>query len=148
LHLLPSMARADEVPFYPAVYSAYSTYMGTNILPEGIDFDVYFRSLAKSALYGVVPGWMYWADRAKYAKYGEALVRAGEFRAANRDFVCYGFLEGDAPAPEGAIAVRWTDVTRRREAVAFANLTSAPVTASAFGRQVVVAPHSFALAEK
>ena len=147
-HLLPNMAREDEVPFYPAVYSAHTTYVGTNIMPEGLEFGVYFRSLAKSVLYGVVPGWMHWADRVKYAEHGAALRRAGRFRAENRDFVCYGFLEGEADAPEGAYATRWTDVKRRREAVAFANLTAAPVVASAFGRKVEIAPYSFALAEK
>ena len=147
-HLLPSMATDDEVPFYPAVYSAYSTYLGTNVNPEGIDFGIYFRKIANATIWGVVPGWMYWADRVKYAKYGEALKRAAAFRAANRDFLCYGFLEGDFVSPDGVVAARWTDAARRREAVAFANLTEHPVEVSAFGQACTIAPYSFAMLRK
>ena len=79
---------------------------------------------------------------------GEALKRAAAFRAANRDFLCYGFLEGDFVSPDGVVAARWTDAARRREAVAFANLTERPAEVSAFGQACTIAPYSFAMLRK
>lgn len=144
-HLLPSMAKPDEVPFYPAVYSDYTTYFGTPLGPIGMDFDAFFRSLARSTLWGVVPGWVEWPTRVKYAKYGEAMRRAGAFRADNRAFIAYGRLVGDVPSPEGTLAVRWRDVDGVREAIAFANVTSVARAVEAYGQIRTCAPYSFVL---
>ena len=149
-HYLAAPAAKDEVPFFPVVYSAYSTYFGTSIQPFELEFEKFFPIVADHVVHGVVNGCGNMGSGYRLigqARHSDAVRRGAEFRIANRDFLCYGFIEGAAPAPEGVKAVRWTDVTRRRAAVVAANLTDETKTLAAFGKSHVLEPYAFNIIE-
>lgn len=95
-YLFALVPRAEDVPFWPAVYSGYLIYHGTRVLPNNRD-DAFFAMHARSAVWGVVPGWMF-----DWMLYGGGfpskvpiVTQLGRFRRAVKRYMSYGSLVGD-----------------------------------------------------
>ncbi|MCQ2391066.1 MAG: DUF6259 domain-containing protein [Kiritimatiellae bacterium] len=85
---------ADDVPFYPAVYSGYTVYFGTPV--QGWDSPETLWALeTRALLWGVAPGWVgHWTFNKGREDYARNLLAIGRVRHAARDFLAWGTLEG------------------------------------------------------
>jgi len=135
----------EDIPFYPAVYSDYASYFGTNFRPQGMPFDTFFRRFSRMVLWGVQPGWCVWLTYAKYAEYGKVLQAAARLRAANRKFLAYGELTGEIVFPDEPLvyATRWRTADGAT-LVVLANGDRQPKNVRVDGRPVMVPPLGFA----
>ena len=90
--LVVTLRTGEDVPFYPAVYSGYTTYFGT--LQNMIDTDDAFYAMqAREFLWGCVNGWY---DRAfldeKYAIKQQMVRQLCRARMVAKDWLAYGTL--------------------------------------------------------
>ena len=90
--LVVTLRTGEDVPFYPAVYSGYTTYFGT--LQNMIDTDDAFYALqAREFLWGCVNGWY---DRAfldeKYTVKQKMVHQLCRARMAAKEWLAYGTL--------------------------------------------------------
>ena len=96
-HLMCTDPMKDDVPFYPAVYSGYTTYFGARM--QHFDRpEVVHAYQVRSLIWGAVPGWMHpWMFRGKNknAMVVDSLLKTGRVRRAARDFLAYGTLEDE-----------------------------------------------------
>ena len=96
-YLLVSLRAPDDVPFYPAVYSGYTTYFCS---PQNeLDDDLTWRWLqTREVLWGVAPGWFLarflWAP--EMAAKREIVGALCRLRMKHRDFLAYGTLLDEA----------------------------------------------------
>lgn len=91
-HLNCSDPETEDVPFYPAVYSGYTTYFGARLMPWDTS-EALFAVEARALLWGVTPGWTgVWTFGKGREKWADVLLKAGRIRHATRDFLAYGTL--------------------------------------------------------
>jgi hypothetical protein len=117
-YLMCEAPRGDDVPFYPAVYSAYATYFGTRLYPykyTAAFSDAFFFLQARSLLWGVVPGWCHgWIYSRGREEYAAAMLAIGRVRHAAREFLAYGALEDELRMAEPPPDVTFEWKQRRR----------------------------------
>ena len=91
-HLHCSDPDMEDVPFYPAVYSGYTTYFGTRFQP--IDkAETAFAVQARGLVWGLTPGWsVTWILDKGREPWLDCVRKAGIVRRAARDFLAYGTL--------------------------------------------------------
>ena len=108
----------EEVPFWPAVYSGYTTYLGSGYSLKD-DPDAFAAHQIRRFTWGVATGWF---DRWMLGGDGleaqcELLFRTARIRRLAQDFMVYGTLEGDVdfiePPPEKAFTIRHIWRTRQ-----------------------------------
>lgn len=146
-YLLACAPRAEDVPFYTAVYGGYATYFGSYLKP-GTAFDAYYAISARALVWGIAPGWYHmWPNEDGYRRWGDALADLARVRESAKDFLAYGSLEGEValrgdvgevslswPNPmggsnvfsgtfPGVIGTWWMDAHGERKAVALANVS-------------------------
>lgn len=97
-YLQVTQRQTDDVPFFPAVYSGYTTYFCS---PENHldDLDSFWAAQARELAWGQSLGWFHpqiLGDAAKCA----LLRRLTEFRQANLDCLAYGTLEDGLRFPD------------------------------------------------
>lgn len=115
----------EDVPFYPAVYSGYTTYFGS---PQGDDDtpEAFWALQARQVLAGVVPGWfnpcMVLSERtAGISLKREMIGRLCRLRQENLDFFAYGELLDELRTVEPPKTVhvfwhgRWSNARRSDE---------------------------------
>ena len=92
-YLLCGAPHDDEVPFFPAVYSGYAIYFGSE--ENMCDPEDTFESWQyRQFTWGVLPGWFdRWdiGDR-KYARQQKIIARLARIRRAAAEFMVYGRL--------------------------------------------------------
>lgn len=172
-YLTVTRSRGEDVPFYPAVYSGYTTYFGT---PQShLDSpDSFWAMQARQVLWGVVPGWYgYWNfTDTKNPVYGEIRSMVGRlcaFRQKHLGCLAYGELLDDVRFDDevGEVAVTlnpywlpkaptlkftlpavmgsvWRDGRNGQIVRLLANLSNVSQTVRVKGRTVVLAPRGFA----
>ena len=92
-YLQVTQRQPDDVPFFHAVYSGYTTYFCTPENHED-DLDSFWAAQARELAWGQALGWYHPLILDKPEKC--ALVRKlTEFRQANLDCLAYGALEGE-----------------------------------------------------
>ena len=163
-NLVVTRATAEDVPFFPAVYSGYAIYFGIRQNVRDQKFDAAFSLMAREFTWGVINGWNWdWPTRDKRIdpRCGDAARLFAHAHAAARDFLVYGSLEGDLnpvkplerrtfdwrmrwrgdyyehadlPVVQGTW---WRDAAGRRKALVAVNLTDERQSA------VVVPPEGF-----
>ena len=164
-NLVVTRATAEDVPFFPAVYSGYTIYFGIRQNVRDQKFDAAFSLMAREFAWGVINGWNWdWPTQDKRIdpRCGEAARLFAHAHAAARDFLVFGSLEGDF-VPVKPIERRtfdwrmhwrgdyyehadlpvvfgawWRDVSDRRKALVAVNLTDDVQTA------LVAPPEGFA----
>jgi hypothetical protein len=159
-NLVVTRATAEDVPFYPAVYSGYTIYFGIRQNVRDQKYDAAFSLMAREFTWGVINGWNWdWPthDKRIDSRCGDAARLFAHAHAAARDFLVYGSLEGELvpvrplerrmfdwrmrwrgdynehaelPVIQGTW---WRDAAGRRKALVAVNLTDDPQT-------VLVAP--------
>lgn len=96
-HLMCTDPLGDDVPFYPAVYSGYTTYFGARMQPYDSP-EVFHAFQVRSLIWGAISGWMHpwmFSGKNKNAMVVDSLLKTGRVRRAARDFLAYGTLEGE-----------------------------------------------------
>ena len=111
-YLCVTYLKADDVPFYPAVYSGYTTYFCSP--QSGRDAPASFWALqARQVLWGVAPGWfdpaMVLSDNPVIAEKRGMIERLCRFRQAHLGCFAYGeLLDELRPAGKlGTVRVIW-----------------------------------------
>lgn len=111
-YLIATLPMADDVPFYPAVYSGYATYYGARVHIRDTPAS-FFAAQARALLWGVIPGWNYpWTfTHANRRDAAEALRIVGNARHAAREFLGYGTLEDELRPidPLPTVAMEWSE---------------------------------------
>lgn len=112
-YLCVTLFRSDDVPWYPAVYSGYTTYFCS---PQAAKDSVgsFWALQARQVLWGVAPGWFepsFVLNRTNpdIAEKRSLIGRLCRLRQRNLDYLAYGELVGDV-VPEndvGTIEVVW-----------------------------------------
>ena len=111
----------DDVPFYPAVYSGYTTYFCIEQRPDDAP-DALFARQAQGVLWGCVTG--SWDDRRLFhrdpalrtlAAQADVIRRVARFRHDNRDFLAYGCLQGELKMAGTLPTVSFTHLPTRGE---------------------------------
>ena len=119
-HLMCTDPLKDDVPFYPAVYSGYTTYFGARM--QHFDRpEVVHAYQVRSLIWGVVPGWMHpWMFRGKNKseKVVDSLLKTGRVRKAAREFLAYGTLEDELRPlnPLKTVEFSWERKSKRKKA--------------------------------
>jgi hypothetical protein len=105
-HLMCTDPLGDDVPFYPAVYSGYTTYFGARMQPYDSP-EVFHAFQVRSLIWGAVSGWMHpwmFSGKNKSEKAIDSLLATGRVRKAAREFLAFGTLENELrtfdPLPE------------------------------------------------
>ena len=95
-YLFALMPRNEDVPFWPAVYSGYLVYHGTRVMPNNA-MPEFFAMHARSAIWGVVPGWMFdWMLAGTgFPNKISVVTQLGRFRHVAKRYMSYGSLIGD-----------------------------------------------------
>ena len=111
----------DDVPFYPAVYSGYTTYFCIEQRPDDAP-DALFARQAQGVLWGCVTG--SWDDRRLFhrdpalrtlAAQADVIRRVARFRHDSRDFLAYGCLQGELKMADALPTVSFTHLPTRGE---------------------------------
>ena len=111
----------DDVPFYPAVYSGYTTYFCIEQRPDDAP-DALFARQAQGVLWGCVTG--SWDDRRLFhrdpalrtlAAQADVIRRVARFRHDNRKFLAYGCLQGELKTADALPTVSFTHLPTRGE---------------------------------
>lgn len=111
----------DDVPFYPAVYSGYTTYFCIEQRPDDAP-DALFARQAQGVLWGCVTG--SWDDRRLFhrdpalrtlAAQADVIRRVARFRHENRTFLAYGHLQGELKMAEPQPILSFTHLPTRGE---------------------------------
>jgi hypothetical protein len=106
-YMLCGSPRDDEVPFFPAVYSGYAIYFGSE--ENMCDSDETFESWQyRQFAWGVLPGWFDRWDigESRFNRQREMIVRLAKIRRVAEDYMVYGMLEDE---------VRFTDPLKEKE---------------------------------
>ena len=111
-YLCVTYLKADDVPFYPAVYSGYTTYFCSP--QSGRDTSAAFWALqARQVLWGVAPGWfdpaMVLSDNPVVVEKRGMIGRLCRFRQAHLGCFAYGeLLDELRPTGKlGTVRVTW-----------------------------------------
>ena len=118
-YLMCEALSGEDVPFYPAVYSAYATYFGSRLYPYGFPVgfsDAFFFLQVRSLLWGVIPGWCHrWVFARNREEFAKTMHAVGRVRHAARYFIAYGTLEDELrtvePLPEATFS--WKQLRRK-----------------------------------
>jgi len=83
----------DDVPFFPAVYSGYAVYYGTEIHWKDSD-AARFALGARTFVWGVANGWIpgYEIENPAFRSHADIYYAFGRARKAARDYLVYGSL--------------------------------------------------------
>ena len=83
----------DDVPFYPAVYSGYAVYYGTEIHWKDSD-AARFALSARTFVWGVANGWIpgYEVENPAFRSHADIYYAFARARKAARDYLVYGSL--------------------------------------------------------
>ena len=105
-----TMRRAEDVPFYPAVYSGYTTYFCSP--QHGQDDETSWRYLqTREALWGVELGWFSpsFLTAPGMAVQREIVGALCRLRMKHKEFLAYGTLLDEArfAAPPATVRVCW-----------------------------------------
>ncbi|MCQ2392369.1 MAG: DUF6259 domain-containing protein [Kiritimatiellae bacterium] len=149
-NLVVTRATAEDVPFYPAVYSGHALYFGIRQNVRDQKYEAAFAQMGREFLWGVVNGWNWdWPDRDRRIdpRCGAAAQLFARAHAVSRDFLVYGRLLDDlrpaAPMPRQTFDLRlnwrgdyyehlelpavggtwWQDAEGRRQALFAVNVT-------------------------
>ena len=125
-YLNANVPTMDQVPFFPAVYSAYAQAFGCR--PESsISADDFRYYQARATLYGSVPGWVGpWILDEGHRRHADALYACARLRKAVREFLAWGELEdkvrfdGDTSGVLGAV---WKNASGTDLCVVLANVS-------------------------
>ena len=103
----------EDVPFYPAVYSGYTTYFGTRFQP--IDaVETAFAVQARGLVWGMTPGWSAtWILNKGKDAWLDCVRKAGVVRRAAREFLAYGTLVDELRLEEKQPVVQF-DMKRKK----------------------------------
>ena len=109
-YLLVTMRRAEDVPFYPAVYSGYTTYFCSP--QHGQDDDLSWRYLqTRETFWGVELGWFdpSFLTSPGMASRRELVGALCRLRMSYKNFLAYGTLLDEArfAAPPVTVRVLW-----------------------------------------
>ena len=109
-YLIVTMRQANDVPFYPAVYSGYTTYFCSP--QHGLDDETSWRYLqTREALWGVELGWFSpsFLTAPGMAAKREIVGSLCRLRMKHKDFLAYGTLLDEArfAAPPATVRLRW-----------------------------------------
>jgi hypothetical protein len=110
-HLVVTRITAEDVPFFPAVYSGYAMYFGNRQNVRGQSYDEVFTIMGREFLWGMINGWNWdWPtqDRKIDPRNGEAAKMFAVAHSRARDFLVYGSLQGDFK-PSAPVAKRAFD---------------------------------------
>lgn len=97
-HLVVTRVTAEDVPFFPAVYSGYAIYFGIRQNVRATAYDQVFTIMGREFLWGLINGWNWdWPtqDRKIDPRNAEAARLFALAHSRARDFLVYGSLEGD-----------------------------------------------------
>jgi hypothetical protein len=106
-YLLCGAPRDDEVPFFPAVYSGYAIYFGSE--ENMCDPEDTFESWQyRQFTWGILPGWFDRWDigESRFARQRNIIARVARIRRAAEDYMVYGSLDDE---------VRFAALPRSRE---------------------------------
>jgi hypothetical protein len=120
-HLMCTDPVEGDVPFYPAVYSGYTTYFGARM--HQFDSPEAFHAIQmRSLVWGTVAGWIHpwmFVGRHRNDLKIASLLTAGRVRRDAREFLAYGTLEDKLrplePLPE--VKFSWDRRDRRKRDV-------------------------------
>ena len=109
-YLVVTMRRSDDIPFYPAVYSGYTTYFCSP--QHELDDDTSWRYLqTREAFWGVELGWFSpsFLTAPENAAKREIVGALCRLRMQHKDFLAYGTLLDEVrfTAPPTTVHVRW-----------------------------------------
>jgi hypothetical protein len=109
-YLIVTMRRAEDVPFYPAVYSGYTTYFCSP--QHGQDDETSWRYLqTREALWGVELGWFSpsFLTVPGMAAQREIVGALCRLRMKYKDFLAYGTLLDEArfAAAPARVPIKW-----------------------------------------
>ena len=112
----------DDVPFYPAVYSGYTTYFGTRFQP--IDkAETAFAVQARGLVWGMTPGWSgIWILNKGKEAWLDCVRKAGVVRRAAREFLAYGTFVDELRLEEEQPVVQFDikrQLIRRKPAIPY-----------------------------
>ena len=96
-HLMCTDPLDGDVPFYPAVYSGYTTYFGARMQPYDSP-EVFHAFQVRSLIWGAIPGWMHpwmFSGRNRSDAAIDSLLQTGRIRRVAREFLAYGTLEDE-----------------------------------------------------
>lgn len=115
---------ADDVPFYPAVYSGYTTYFCSPQNDKDTP-DAFWALQARQVLWGVAPGWfgpsLVLSRAPEMAAKREMIARLCRFRQENLGFLAYGELvdelrtSGACGRVQVAWNARWSKKAKRQD---------------------------------
>ncbi len=111
----------DEVPFFPAVYSGYTTYFGTRLASRE-PFELVFPLMAREFVSGLVNGWSDdWRGNPKVVKKNcDAAIMFARARQKYAEYFVYGSLLGELKALEPLPQVpymAWSHLHRRKDPI-------------------------------
>ena len=121
-YLIVTMRRAEDVPFYPAVYSGYTTYFCSP--QHGLDDETSWRYLqTREALWGVELGWFSpsFLTAPGMAAKREIVGALCRLRMKYKNFLAYGTLLDEArfAAPPATVPIcmrpRWVNRGKPQE---------------------------------
>ncbi len=106
-YMLCGSPHDDEVPFFPAVYSGYAIYFGSE--ENMCDPEDTFESWQyRQFTWGILPGWFDRWDigENRFVRQRNMIARLAKIRRAAEDYMVYGSLDGE---------VRFTEPPKERE---------------------------------
>ena len=115
---------AEDVPFFPAVYSGYAIYYGTEVHWRDDD-AARFAMCARTFVWGVANGWIpgYEIANRAFKTHADIYYTFGRARKSARDYLAYGSLVDELrpvePVPRSTF--RWWRTEGKRGQEAYTN---------------------------